>query len=808
MKKYFFLVISNTIFLFTALGAGSFLHEDSIVSWKNQFNEQQESTYYSVLRNASPSSQSERKNGLDYLNQLRKGAGLILFKSNDYLDTATQNHTDYLILHDLFAHYEYKDTYPEGFTGTRSWERGVAAGYGWTNGRPYSEIISAGNSDIYDSIDSHFGAIYHRFSFLSLKTVDLGMGFSKSSSYKYNSVYGFNMANDGNVTETYQMNPKYVLWPYDNYDRMQSTFSNYEDPKPMPECARGGVTANPISIEFNPKKNGHISMNSFKLYGLDGVEINNTKILTKENDPAGKLNENQFVLFAMNSLDVNRGYRAEFSYLESEANQTISWYFKTRSYPYDGYRVVKDMQYDVLTGKSYLLQVKPDNCNISINGYRYSGAPISIEQLEYDLFKVTPHSSALGDVTTFDFYNGMTFSLVVAQGDSAESFNDVSSLAKITDIHGDLNETSGMINLDGRLFVHNDSGGMPWLYEINSTSGTIIRTIVIDGAENIDWEDLASDDTHVYIADIGNNFGSRRDLKIYKILKSDLLTSEIVPTEVINISYADQTGFVYDNFTTPFDADAFIAFDGKLYIFTKNWADYTTRVYVAPTVPGTYELDPVSEKQFDVMITGADYDAKTNSVALVGYSNPYDNGNTFKSMIIVLTNFKNDDFFSGRIVTREIQNKIETGQIESIVFYGNNELYVGSEGVELGSNTYPARLSKTQIVPIFNTAIPLVITSVPVLDTMVGDLYSYDVDATGDPALIYSLGAPSPAKMEIDTTTGVIVWTPDTAGTFNVTVLVENGLLPDVNQTFVVTVREHGLLPDRTIVPIGTYMLF
>ena len=79
-------------------------------------------------------------------------------------------------------------------------------------------------------------------------------------------------------------------------------------------------------------------------------------------------------------------------------------------------------------------------------------------------------------------------------------------------------ETSGLLFLDGKIITHNDSGNDANLYEIDSLSGTILRTISIANATNIDWEDLAENDTHLFIADIGNNNGNRQDLKIYTIL--------------------------------------------------------------------------------------------------------------------------------------------------------------------------------------------------------------------------------------------------------------------------------------------------
>ena len=67
------------------------------------------------------------------------------------------------------------------------------------------------------------------------------------------------------------------------------------------------------------------------------------------------------------------------------------------------------------------------------------------------------------------------------------------------------------------------------------------------------------------------------------------------------------------------------------------------------------------------------------------------------------------------------------------------------------------------------------ITSTPVTDATVGVLYSYDVDATGNPAPTYSLNV-YPTGMTIDDTTGLIEWTPtgDQEGPNNVEVVASN----------------------------------
>jgi len=79
------------------------------------------------------------------------------------------------------------------------------------------------------------------------------------------------------------------------------------------------------------------------------------------------------------------------------------------------------------------------------------------------------------------------------------------------------------------------------------------------------------------------------------------------------------------------------------------------------------------------------------------------------------------------------------------------------------------------------------ITSVPIESVNLGDSYSYDVDATGDPDPTFSLLV-SPAGMTINSTTGLISWNPTAAGNYNVTVEAANEVGTD-EQPFVVSVE-------------------
>ena len=326
-------------------------------------------------------------------------------------------------------------------------------------------------------------------------------------------------------------------------------------------------------------------------------------------------------------------------------------------------------------------------------------------------YEWTKDTTVLATTASFDYLatavgtDTLTLTVMDDDGGTASDSMNVTvtetapvSLTLVSVLNEDLKETSGLANVNGKIYTHNDSGGSNLLYEINAATGDVIRSITINGATNVDWEDLACDDTHLYIADIGNNLGSRTDLKIYKILKSDLDTNNIVNAETIAFSYADQTKFTYDNFTTPYDAEALIAYNGQLYIFTKNWADYTSNVYSIPTIPGNYEVASVGEKVLDVMVTGAASDGAGSSVALVGYTNPYDKDTQFKSMILKLSAFAGNNFFSGSIAEHEIGNSQVVGQVEAILFNTSSEFYLTAEGVTVISVEYPPKLYKTEII--------------------------------------------------------------------------------------------------------------
>lgn len=86
------------------------------------------------------------------------------------------------------------------------------------------------------------------------------------------------------------------------------------------------------------------------------------------------------------------------------------------------------------------------------------------------------------------------------------------------------------------------------------------------------------------------------------------------------------------------------------------------------------------------------------------------------------------------------------------------------------------------------------ITSTAVTTGNSGVAYTYDVNASGNPVPTYSLTT-FPTGMTINTTSGVISWTPGSTvkGNFNVTVVASNGVNPNATQSFTINVLDYGL---------------
>jgi len=255
------------------------------------------------------------------------------------------------------------------------------------------------------------------------------------------------------------------------------------------------------------------------------------------------------------------------------------------------------------------------------------------------------------------------------------SFSYGQQITLVTALQDSVQETSGLIYLNGRLITHNDSGGGAILHELDSISGNVTRSVVIENATNTDWEDLCYDSTYIYIADFGNNHGNRINLRVYRLLISDYFTTpnDTVTADTILFSYANQTNFTPSLFATNFDAETLISYGDSLFIFTKNWVNNWTDIYVLPKTPGTYQAEKIDSIDAQGLITGGIYNTLSHTILLSGYisTNPF---------IVEVSNFTSTHFSDGTINRYMITPPLGgSTQIEGIARSQDNQYYLTAE---------------------------------------------------------------------------------------------------------------------------------
>ncbi len=233
-------------------------------------------------------------------------------------------------------------------------------------------------------------------------------------------------------------------------------------------------------------------------------------------------------------------------------------------------------------------------------------------------------------------------------------------------------ETSGLAEFDGLYWTINDSGGKNALYGFDKKTGKIKREIEVGNATNRDWETLTTDADFFYIGDVGNNSGSRKDLTIYKVNKSEMgAGSEYAKAEKITFRWSDQKYFVKANNSNPYDCEALLSFEDSLVLFAKDWVTKNTRMYMLPKAPGNYVARLDSEFESNGLITGADISPDKKVVVLSGYHN-------YNPFLWLFRDFEGNKFFESEKLRVEYP-EFYSAQTEGVLFSGNDSILVSAE---------------------------------------------------------------------------------------------------------------------------------
>ncbi|WP_293894451.1 T9SS C-terminal target domain-containing protein [Flavobacterium sp.] len=255
-------------------------------------------------------------------------------------------------------------------------------------------------------------------------------------------------------------------------------------------------------------------------------------------------------------------------------------------------------------------------------------------------------------------------------------------------IHSKIDEGSGLVAWNGRLWTHNDSGRQT-LFAIDTLSGKILEEFMLP-VRNVDWEEITQDRNFLYIGNFGNNGGLREQLQIYRISKEKLLQHEVV---------LDSISFEWpktDDFGSlkkiNFDCEAMIVVNDTILLFTKEFKKRRcSRVFRLPAKPTHHIAEYVTTLKTRTLITGATYLSENRRVVLCGYS-------MFLSPRMVTFNLSGKGI--GTITNaKQIRVRGYFRQNEGVASFNGTDCYLISEATNLTLWRNKPRISKVTISP-------------------------------------------------------------------------------------------------------------
>jgi hypothetical protein len=254
---------------------------------------------------------------------------------------------------------------------------------------------------------------------------------------------------------------------------------------------------------------------------------------------------------------------------------------------------------------------------------------------------------------------GLISAFLTAAGVAAQDKGGSCTPAGAAQYLKDVREASGVAVGRSGLWTINDSGA-PVLFRLDATSQA--ARITVAGAVVDDWEDLAVGQCPagncLYIADIGDNNRSRRQITIYRI-PEPAAGSASQTTESFHLTYPDQ----------PHDAEALVVLPGgaqpQLFIITKEVPPRVYRLSGGLKPGATSTLSFVRSLNEQSSITGAAASPDGRWVAL----------RSNRTLLV----FKTEDFVKdGNPVSVDLSSLNEP-QGEGIAFGSGNELHLVSE---------------------------------------------------------------------------------------------------------------------------------
>ena len=166
-------------------------------------------------------------------------------------------------------------------------------------------------------------------------------------------------------------------------------------------------------------------------------------------------------------------------------------------------------------------------------------------------------------------------------------------------------------------WTHNDGKGKKDLFAIHR-AGDTQAAFPVQGAEFVDWEDIAIDDSgHLFLADIGNNKSERQEIDVYQIDEPDPKAGGQI------VTIKRQWRLRYPE--SPFDAESLFIWNGHGYIVSKVVNDARAQIFGFPLTDSKepVKLELVATTKIDSPVSGADISPDGRLLAMVAKNGPY-----------------------------------------------------------------------------------------------------------------------------------------------------------------------------------------
>lgn len=215
------------------------------------------------------------------------------------------------------------------------------------------------------------------------------------------------------------------------------------------------------------------------------------------------------------------------------------------------------------------------------------------------------------------------------------SFNKPEILGKIAS--DGVTESSGIAvsKCQPNLFwTHNDSGDGPFIFAVG-VKGENLGTWKVQGATNVDWEDIAefrdaSGKCFIYIGEIGNNGKKRSEQAIYRV-KEPVISADTAGSDTkspLATDAADAVKFTYPDGSLNAETLMVHPVTGDIYVLTKRH-DAPSSVYkIKPEFGSTVVAEKIAEVKVPAvpngLLTGGDISPDGKHVAICDYFAGYE----------------------------------------------------------------------------------------------------------------------------------------------------------------------------------------